>query len=97
MNRVYLGRKKLMKFRIQNISKVDCSWSVVCKDDPSAKKTDKEEKKEDLGVFDITPKDGKLAPGKKLTFTATFVPAKRKKYQGRYIFHIVRIIDQRKW
>ena len=89
MTKVYLGRKKIMKFRIENISKVDCSWSVQCKDDPSSKKADREEKKEDLLVFDINPKEGKLAPGKKLTLTTTFVPMKKKIYLGRFIFHII--------
>ena len=32
MGRVYLGRKKIMKFRIEHISRVDCFWSVSCKD-----------------------------------------------------------------
>ena len=64
MGRVYLGRKKIMKFRIENISRVDCFWTVTCKDMQGKK--DKEEKKEEKAAFDIFPKDGKLAPGKKL-------------------------------
>ena len=76
MGRVYLGRKKIMKFRIENISRVDCFWTVSCKDMQGKK--DKEEKKEEKAAFDIFPKDGKLAPGKKLTLTTTFVPLKKK-------------------
>ena len=86
MGRVYLGRKKIMKFRIENISRVDCFWSVSCKDMQGKK--DKEEKKEEKAAFDIFPKDGKLAPGKKLTLTTTFVPLKKKKYQARFVFSI---------
>jgi len=77
-----------MRFRIENISRVDCSWNVVCKA-ISGKRQTKEEKKEDQTVFDIYPKEGKLAPGKKLTLTTTFVPIRRKKYQGKFIFHII--------
>jgi hypothetical protein len=58
-----------MKFRIENISRVDCFWTVTCKDMQGKK--DKEEKKEEKAAFDIFPKDGKLAPGKKLTLTTT--------------------------
>ena len=86
MGRVYLGRKKIMKFRIENISRVDCFWSVSCKDMQGKK--DKEEKKEEKAAFDIFPKDGKLAPGKKLTLTTTFVPLRKKKYQARFVFSI---------
>ena len=86
MGRVYLGRKKIMKFRIENISRVDCFWTVACKDMQGKK--DKEEKKEEKAAFDIFPKDGKLAPGKKLTLTTTFVPLKKKKYQARFVFSI---------
>ena len=86
MGRVYLGRKKIMKFRIENISRVDCYWSVSCKDMQGKK--DKEEKREEKAAFDIFPKDGKLAPGKKLTLTTTFVPLRKKKYQARFVFAI---------
>jgi hypothetical protein len=75
-----------MKFRIENISRVDCFWSVSCKDMQGKK--DKEEKKEEKAAFDIFPKDGKLAPGKKLTLTTTFVPLRKKKYQARFVFSI---------
>jgi len=75
-----------MKFRIENISKVDCFWTVSCKDVQG--KQNKEEKKEEKAAFDIFPKDGRLAPGKKLTLTTTFVPLKKKKYQARFVFSI---------
>ena len=87
MNRVYIGHKKIMNFRIENTARVDCSWTVSFKD-MTNKKEGREEKKENISAFDITPKEGKLTPGKKLTLTCTFTPIRRKKYQGRFVFNI---------
>ena len=44
MERVSLGKKKIMKFRIKNISRVDCSCNIVTKG-VSGKKENNEEKK----------------------------------------------------
>ena len=53
MERVYLSKKKIMRFRIKNISRVDWSFNIVTKG-VSGKTENKEEKKEDA----IYPKEG---------------------------------------
>ncbi len=72
MERVYLDKKKIMRFRIKNISRVDWSFNIVTKG-VSGKTENKEVKKEDA----IYPKEGKLVPWKKIN-----ISIRRKKYQG---------------
>ncbi|MCQ2815786.1 MAG: hypothetical protein MJ252_00825, partial [archaeon] len=87
MGKVCIGRKKIKKFRIQNTSRVDCSWFVNILEQPN-RKGDREQKKEEIKAFTISPERGKLTPGEKLTLTTTFVPIKKSTYYCRFVFNI---------
>ena len=50
MERVYLSKKKIMRFRIKNINRVDCSCNIVTKG-VSGNKENKEEKKKMLFIL----------------------------------------------
>jgi len=84
--KVYIGRKKVVRFRIENISVVSGNWSLVCKD-PPLKKSDGPEKREDLEVFQIEDADGdrgSLEPNQRKTITVSFVPMRPKVYISKY-------------
>ena len=81
--KVFIGRKKIVRFRIENFSVVSGNWSLVCKD-PPLKKSDGPEKKEDLEVFEIDPQKGSLEPNTKKTITVSFIPIRAKAYVSRY-------------
>jgi len=86
-DKVYIGRKKIMRFRIENITKVPVKWNIINRDPPS-KKQDKDDKKEETEIFSIFPTNERLEPGKKKTITVSFVPQKAKNYKSRYEFII---------
>jgi len=85
-DKVYIGRKKIMRFRIENFTKVPVKWNIVNKD-PMSKKLDKEGSGE-YEIFTISPMFDRLEPGKKKTITVSFVPQKSRVYKSKYEFII---------
>jgi hydrocephalus-inducing protein len=83
--RVYIGRKKVMRFRVENFTRVPTRWSIVLKESPN-KQSDREERKEEREAFTVNPQSGKLDPGKRQTLTVTFAPNKEKTYTNKYNF-----------
>jgi hypothetical protein len=85
-DKVYIGRKKIMRYRIENITKVPVKWNIVNRD-PMSKKLDKEGSG-DTEIFTISPMFDRLEPGKKKTITVSFVPQKSRVYKSKYEFII---------
>lgn len=82
---VFIGRKKIIKFMIENYKKVVARWDIQLRDkDDHIYKIDETKSDE----FTISPINGVLNPGKKQIITCCFIPTKERQYYTKACFMI---------